>query len=79
MSDDTLQPDAEDRITRERREHAMMKAALEEIANYQMPDDDGMEEDDDGFTEWGVGREEAIEMAYENVIETAKFTLNKLA
>jgi len=70
------QPDAEDRITRERREHAMMKAALVRIASYSDPDD--MEEDEDGFTEWGCGRDDAIVMAYENVITEAQLALGKL-
>lgn len=77
MSDETEQGDAEDRITRERREHAIMKAALQEIAS--MVDPDEIEEDEDGFTEWGCSRDEAIPMAYENAIWTAQAALKKLA
>lgn len=58
---DTIQPDAEDRITRERREHAMMKSALTQIA--QMTDPDDIEEDEDGFTIWGCDRQDTINMS----------------
>lgn len=77
MSQDTEQPDAEDRITRERREHSMMKAALEQIAGMVDPDD--IEEDEDGFTEWGCSKDEAIPMAYENAIGIAQSALNRLS
>ena len=77
MSDEQTQPDAEDRITRERREHALMKATLEQIASMVDPDD--IEEDDDGFTEWGCSRDEAIPMAYENAIFAAQRALAQLS
>lgn len=57
-------------------QHAMMKAALVRIASYSDPDE--IEEDDEGFTEWGCGRDDAIEMAYENVITEAQLALGKL-
>lgn len=74
---ETVQPDSEDRISRERREHAIMKAALAEIAS--MVDPDEIEEDEDGFTEWGCSKDDAIPMAYENAICIAQNALNKLA
>lgn len=42
------------------------------IASYCDPDDDAFEEDEQGFSEWGCDRTEAIEMAYEDIIQEAK-------
>ena len=51
-----------------------LRDGLQRIASYQMPEEMEENEDDDS-TEWGVSREEAIEMAYENVIWEAQHTL----
>lgn len=53
-----------------------MKRALVVIASMADPDD--IEEDDDGFTEWGCSKDEAIPMAYENAITTAQVALAQL-
>ncbi len=52
-----------------KREHALMKAALRRIASYTPPDE--IEEDAEGFTEWGTDLNSSIEMAFENVIYEA--------
>lgn len=53
-------------------EFAML--ALENIANYTLPCE--LEETAEG--EYGLDSEEAISMAYENVINDAKFTLERI-
>ena len=57
-------------------ENEVMKRALTSIAGYVMPDE--MEEDDDGLTEWGCERQDAVEMSYENVIFEAQNALQQL-
>ena len=47
--------------------------ALEAIAAYQSPEHLHENSED----EWGLRSDEAIEMAYENVIQTAKFALRQ--
>lgn len=44
-----------------------------------MVEPEDMEEDDDGFTEWGCPADEAIPMAYENCITIAQYTLGRLS
>lgn len=51
-----------------------LEGALREIASMVEPDD--MEEDEDGFTEWGCPAEDAIPMAYENAIWSARAALS---
>lgn len=55
--------------------YAQMHAALTRIAAYQTPEElrESSEE------EYGVDADEAIEMAYENVIEEAKIGLRGVA
>lgn len=48
-----------------------MRSALIEITNYQTPDKLRKDSEND----WGVEFEESIEMAYENIQQTAKFAV----
>ena len=57
-------------------ENKILKTALAEIASYQVAGE--FEEDEDGFTEWGVEKAEATEMAYENVICVAQSALRRI-
>lgn len=54
-----------------------MKAALSQIAAMSDPDD--IKEDEDGFTEWGCDRQDAINMAYENCITIAQLALGDVS
>lgn len=58
-------------------QNTALKAALAQIA--AMTDPDEMEEDEDGFTEWGCERGDAIVLAYENCITIAQLTLGKVS
>ncbi len=67
---------AADELERLRAENLLMLGTLTQIAAYTLPDD--MDVDDDYQTEWGCDREEAVEMAYENVVWAAQAVLEKL-
>lgn len=54
---------------KEKQQFNKMRRALKEIASYQSPDKLRRESQKD----WGLDYEEALEMAYENVISTAKY------
>lgn len=47
--------------------------AVKSIAAMSDPDD--MDEDEDGFTEWGCEKHDAVAMAYENCITIAQLAL----
>ena len=63
-------------ITRLHIEHSNMRASLTQISEMVEPSE--MEEDEDGFTEWGCPADEAFPMAYENAIWTAQSALRNL-
>lgn len=65
---------ARDRIMALVKEKAQLVAALENIANYTPPDELRECSDD----EFGLDPDEAIDMAYENVIEEAKSALRRI-
>lgn len=59
-------------------ERKLLLECVTRIANYQDPDDEGLQEDEDGTNSWGLSKGEAVEMAYENVIGDAIATLRSL-
>ena len=67
-------PDKAEFIVKTANNHEALVAALKEISNYSMPDELRETAED----EYGVEPEEAIEMAYENVIWTAQRALAAL-
>lgn len=62
-------------VAKEAVEIQRLKAALSQIAVMAEPD--FMDTDEDGSTEWGCGKDEAVGMAYENCIEIARSALRK--
>jgi len=76
MTVDTGYNETKELIMKLHAEHKVMKNSLRYIAS--MSESDEIDEDNAGFTEWGLDREETIEMAYDNAINEAKFVLETL-